>query len=97
MRSPFTIVAGWLLALPGLTMLLSLLLVETPVFGFVGCRTAGILSIRCSNDIVGAVMEFFWIVLLVSASFIPISAVLLLFTLGFVGWRAWERRRARAR
>lgn len=38
MNARTSIVPGWILALPGLAMLLSLLLVATPIFGIVGWR-----------------------------------------------------------
>lgn len=97
MNSRLSIVAGWILAIPGFLMLLSLLLVATPIFGAIGCRTSGFLSIRCSNELVGSVMEGFWIVLILSAAYVEFAAPVGLFAIGFVGWRiliAVRRRRA---
>jgi hypothetical protein len=97
MNAPSSIVVGWLLALPGLAILLSLFLVATPIFGALGCRTAGILSIRCSTEIVDAVMEIPWIVVIVSGAYVAVAAPVALFAIVFVGWRivvALKKRRA---
>ena len=88
---------GWLLAAPGFVLLLALAIVATPLFDLLGCRTAGILSIRCASDAVFAVMEPLWIIVLVAASFPPVSGPALLYAVGFAGWRAYLARQARRR
>lgn len=94
MRSRYAIAAGWVLALPGLLVLLAAAVYLTPLHELIGCRTAGIMTIRCSAPLIGELVESLWIVLLVAASYIPIGATALLYTLGFAAWRLLARRRA---
>lgn len=89
------IAIGWLTAVPGFAILAALAIVATPLFGLLGCRTAGILSIACGSDLVFAMMEPLWIVVLVAASFPPVSGPAVLYSLGFAVWRAIVRWRAR--
>ncbi len=86
---------GWLLTLPGLAIILALAILETPVFGLIGCKTAGILSISCDSSFVFAIADAFLIIVLVAASFPPVAAVALAYSLGFAGWRFYVARHAR--
>lgn len=86
---------GWLFAVPGFVIAFALALVATPIFGLLGCRNAGILSIACASDGVFAVVHALWIVVLVSASFPPVSGVALVYSIGFVARRAYLAWRAR--
>lgn len=84
---------GWLLTLPGAAILVALAVVATPVFGWIGCRTAGILSIACGSEATHALVEPLWITVLVAASFPFAGGPALLFAIGFAGWRLYRRRR----
>lgn len=86
---------GWFVTLPGLAILLALAILVTPVFGLIGCKTAGILSISCESSFVFAIADAFSITVLVAASFPPVPTVALAYSLGFAGWPFYIARDAR--
>lgn len=85
---------GWLLAVPGFAIVIALAILETPVFGLIGCRMAGFLSISCDSDVLSTIANALMIIVLVAASFPPVAILALLYSLGFAGWRGYVARRA---